>query len=497
MNIAEKAQAVYERERDRLREEGLSEQAAHNDAREQARLVATDAQGRCGWEPTTHAYESQECAGRNGTRRQGDNPELAKKLLDFAYDCWREGNGSEEVQAKVRQHNLDIGSPPLTEAEADRIAAIPFREPAAVESVKLVPLTAPADRKAEPGAGPAFADPIPASQLSASGTATDWLWRGYLARGSITLLTSLWKAGKSTLLAHLVDAMGQGEDLAGLTVTQGGVLVVSEESAALWATRRDKLGIGDHALFYVRPFLGRPDARTWAAFLRHLAQLVRQRELALICFDTLAALSPCDDENDAAKMLAALTPLHLLTEAGAAVLLSHHPRKGDASEGQASRGSGALPGFVDVILEMRRAKAGRDTRQRELTAYSRFDDTPRELVIELAEDGSGYRSLGCPSQADRQSRWQTIRDLLPSEAPGKTAEELLATWPDGLAKPGKRTVEQDLQHGAETGRWSMSGTGKRGTPYRFWSNGNSFRAAMDPIAARNEFGGEGEREWTA
>src|SRR5262249_45189880 len=159
---------------------------------------------------------------------------------------------------------------------------------------------------------------------------------------------------------------------------------------------------------------------------------------------------------------------------------SHHPRKGDAGEGQASRGSGALPGFVDVILEMRRVRpSDRSNRQRQLTAYSRFDGTPDELVIELAEDGSGYRCLGSPADADRQSRWQIIRDLLPSESPGKTAKELQDDWPSN-PKPGGRTVAQDLTQGAEAGRWSMAGAGKKGDPYRFWCNGNSIRAAIDP-----------------
>jgi hypothetical protein len=292
--------------------------------------------------------------------------------------------------------------------------------------------------------------------------------------------------------------MGRGEKLAGLSVTAGNVLVVAEESAALWARRRDKLGIGDHALFYIRPFLGRPDPAEWNVFLRHIAGLVQQRDLALVCFDTLAALSPCDDENDSAKMLAAISPLHRITEAGVGVLLSHHPRKGDGSEGQASRGSGALPGFVDVIVEMRRVQPkDRTNRQRELTAYSRFDETPPELVIELAEDSSGYRSLGSPSDADRQSRWQIIREQLPGEIPGKTAEEVLGDWPSKAPKPGKRTLELDLQQGAEAGRWSMSGAGKRGDPFRFWSNGNSIRAAIDPIGARIESNGQAEGEWMA
>jgi hypothetical protein len=341
-----------------------------------------------------------------------------------------------------------------------------------------------------------FPEPIAASQLCAGGAAIDWVWSGYVAYGSITLLTSYWKAGKSTLLAHLIKAMGTGEDLANLSVAAGNVLVVSEEAAALWASRRDKLGIGDHALFYLRPFRGRPDARTWLTFLRHLGELVQQRSLSLVCFDTLPALWPCEDENDAAKVLAALAPLHLLTEAGAAVLLSHHPRKGDGSEGQASRGSGALPGFVDVILEMRRAQPSeRDCRQRKLTAYSRFDDTPGELVIELAEDGSGYRSLGTPAAVDRQARWQTIRDRLPGEGPGQTAAEVLAAWQPEASKPGKRTLEQDLRQGAEAGCWSMGGGGKKGDPFRFWSNANSIPAPKDPKAARIESDGHKEAEW--
>src|SRR5450755_3582489 len=33
----------------------------------------------------------------------------------------------------------------------------------------------------------------------------DWLWQGYLRPGAVTLLTSLWKSGKSTLLSVLLS----------------------------------------------------------------------------------------------------------------------------------------------------------------------------------------------------------------------------------------------------------------------------------------------------
>src|SRR5262249_51911703 len=56
-----------------------------------------------------------------------------------------------------------------------------------------------------------FADPIPASQLAPNGSQVDWIWPGYIAPGAVTLLTALWKSGKSTLLGHLLKAMGRDE----------------------------------------------------------------------------------------------------------------------------------------------------------------------------------------------------------------------------------------------------------------------------------------------
>src|SRR5262249_12416766 len=75
----------------------------------------------------------------------------------------------------------------------------------------------------------------------------------------------------------------------------------------------------------------------------------------------------------------------------AAVRIAHHIEKSDAGEGRAARGSTALAGFVDVMLELRRFRPDcRADRRRVLTGYGRFDEVPGELVIELAADGSGY-----------------------------------------------------------------------------------------------------------
>ena len=41
-----------------------------------------------------------------------------------------------------------------------------------------------------------------------------WLWRGYLAPGNVTLLTSQWKSGKTTLLSVLLARRVAGGTLA-------------------------------------------------------------------------------------------------------------------------------------------------------------------------------------------------------------------------------------------------------------------------------------------
>ena len=47
--------------------------------------------------------------------------------------------------------------------------------------------------------------------LTANIPSAGWLWNGYIARGSLTLLTSQWKAGKTTLLSGLLQRLGDGQ----------------------------------------------------------------------------------------------------------------------------------------------------------------------------------------------------------------------------------------------------------------------------------------------
>lgn len=321
----------------------------------------------------------------------------------------------------------------------------------------------------------------------------EWLWQGYLSPQHITLLTALWKAGKSTLIGYLVREFGAGGSL-GTAVAAARVLIVSEESGRIWAGRRDKIGIGGHVDLLCRPFRGRSNSAEWVRFIARIADLIRDRGYQVLILDTISSLWPVIKENDAGEVITALSPLHLLTDAGASVLIVHHNRKGDGSEAQAARGSGALGGFVDVIVELRRHNpASREDRRRVLTSYSRFDETPTELVIELAADGTGYATVGTKSQADYNDRLEIVHEYLPTSGPGLTAEEILAQWPvAGLVKPGLRKLRAELEKAFKAGAIGRTGEGKKNDPYRFRRVAqNSFPAGSNSIDAGIESAGLG------
>jgi hypothetical protein len=336
-----------------------------------------------------------------------------------------------------------------------------------------------------------FPEPIPASLLKAS-EGQPWLWHGYLAPNSITLLSGLWKAGKTTLLAHLLRAFSTGGEFCGRQLSPARVLFVTEESENRWARRRDQLHLEDHLSFLIRPFPGRPDWATWSEFIRYLAELSGRHRPNLIAFDPLVNLWPVRDENDNAQVLSALLPLHQLVN-GPGLLLSHHVRKGDGEEATASRGAGALTGFVDTIVELRRYSPGdRRDRRRVLTAYGRDDETPEELVVELT--GEGYVSCGDRSATAVLDLLPILSGLLPIEPPGWTRNEVLEHWSEDRPRPRTENILAALNQGAEAGHWQRTGHGRKGSPWRFWrpteadsfafppsyKSGNANESAEDP-----------------
>jgi hypothetical protein len=293
---------------------------------------------------------------------------------------------------------------------------------------------------------------------------TDWLWQGILAPGCISLLTSQWKTGKSTLLAILLAKMQTGQPLAGLAVRKGIGLIVSEEPQMLWLHRVQKLGLRKH-LTMCRPFAGVPNRARWRQLLDHIANMHQEHHFSLLAIDPLVMFFPSHSESDAAGAAQALAELRSLADRGMAVLVLHHPKKGETKEGQAARGIGVLNAEVDIVLEMTHfLTPSSDDRRRKVVAYSRFEETPRRLLLELNADGTDYAAL--PPQA-ANAHDKTLLELVRSCDRPQTAADLRQNWPEKHARPDITTLRRWLGQLVEQGSIVQVGSGKKNDPFRF------------------------------
>ena len=366
------------------------------------------------------------------------------------------------------------GTDPEPELAIGRdIAAMMARGAAALTPAKPLPR---ADR---------FPMPLPLDAIPSGpgGGGVPWLWDGYLMRGGVTLLSALPKCGKTTLLAHLFKTLHAGGNFCGRPLVPGRALVVSEESPAVWAERRDRLGLTGCVSLLSRPFFQRPTPEDWSAFMLHLANVLANDPADLVVFDTLVDLWPVKDENNATDVQGALQPLRRLAD-GRAVLLVHHLRKSDGGEGTGSRGSGALAGFVDVLVELRRAGRAADPggAKRVLTAVGRASGVPAEWAVELDEEAGVYRGtdMGDPSALLREA----IRKALFAAGPeGLTAKGVCESLPPEWQRNEKR-LREALSAGLGAGDWAKED--RRGR-----SGGPVYRVGLPPIPAGKEVATEG------
>jgi hypothetical protein len=295
----------------------------------------------------------------------------------------------------------------------------------------------------------------------------DWVWgqgrQGFLARGRVTELYGLWKAGKTTLVAALLGSLGR--DFLNLPTQPVKTLVVSEQSADDWARYAEDFGISPQLVEKLcRPFLRSPGWEDWDRFCARVGELIRARGYGLVIMDALPNLWPVYDENDAGQVLRALRPVLGWAEAGAAVLLVRHPRKSDGAEATAGRGSGAVSGFVDIIVEFRRyAPNDAADRRRVLTVYSRLE--PFELVFEWS-GGGAFVALGSRRDVDRAGRAGALLEVLPATDPGLTLDEIQDAWPERPV-PARTALQELLRLLMDQGQVVRSGTGVRGDPFRY------------------------------
>lgn len=314
-----------------------------------------------------------------------------------------------------------------------------------------------------------------------------WLWHGYLLAGSITLLTSRWKSGKTTLLSVLLAKMATGGELAAAAVSAGRAVVVTEEHETTWGYRNDRLALGSHIGLVTRPFLGIPSLQDWQNAIAELVEQYRERPFDLLVIDPLSPCLPAHSENQASCLLAAMIPLRQLADRGVSVLLLHHPRKASSGESLDPRGSGALSGFADMLMELERPTDGPPAdRRRWLRARSRYAETVAERLIEWNESGNDYFVISDAGAQEYDQGWHVLKTVL-EDAPYKlTRLKILSTWPEDHLKPHAITLWKWLDRAVGDGRVCRQGAGRCRDPFVYWLPGHEDRlwpdlAPLEPI----------------
>jgi hypothetical protein len=184
--------------------------------------------------------------------------------------------------------------------------------------------------------------------------------------------------------------------------------------------------------------------------------------------DPLASFLPGRCESDAGTLIEMLQPLHRLAAEGAAVLLLHHPRKKPSEPGSSARGSGALLGFVDLVLELGRyGRLRTDNRRRQIFGQSRRPGTPERLAYEWNPATGEFTVVEDPQACQFAENWAQVERILKGRKTAATHHELLADWPGDSEPPAAGVLYRWLNRAHAEGRVRRSGHGTKADPYRY------------------------------
>jgi len=312
---------------------------------------------------------------------------------------------------------------------------------------------------------------------------TEWVVGPYVPVGGIVKVDGPpKKAGKTTLITHMIRAVLDGTPFLGQATKQGPVVLLSEQGGTSLREAFGRAGLLDYDTLYLALYRDMAGV-SWPEIVADAADLAEEVGAVLLVVDTLPACSGVrgDDENSAGRALEALEPLQVVADQHRlGVITSFHDRKGGGEVGDSGRGSTAYAGAVDIILHLTRPGGNFGDGIRKIEALSRFEATPPELYIELTP--TGYIALGAeedvvtaalarmlpevlPKSEDAAVRVESVKDKESGEVIERgLLDDIRAT---GVAV-GRSTLDLELKRWLDAGYVGRTGTARKGSPLRYW-----------------------------
>lgn len=358
------------------------------------------------------------------------------RLVSLAGTLHKRDMSVEAIEAALLAENAAKCSPPLLDAKVRAIARdIPRRypNPAKESGLKLVEL------------GDLLSRPV---------VPVDWVLQERLAAGSVSIVASKPKVGKSTLARNLALAIARGEPFLGWAVKRGTVLYlaleersedVTEDFRALGADGSEDILLAD------------------AGMALDVVTTLREKKPVLLVVDPLFRLLSVKDEKAYAEMYGALGPLiDVARQTGTHILCLHHSSKLTKTEAiDAPIGSTALSGAVSTLLVMKRTET-----YRTLQTVQRIGKDLPETVLHFDAATKRLSLGGSREMCEAANMAESIVAVLD----GKAATEALTEPEIGDAVEGKTTLKRKaLRDLTRQGKIVRLGTGKRGDPFRYAS----------------------------
>jgi hypothetical protein len=261
----------------------------------------------------------------------------------------------------------------------------------------------------------------PAELSAVVADTVDYLVYPFAARGIITLLDGAAKAaGKTTLLLTGLDASRRGALFLNRATQRMRVLYVTEENPRPFRLALDRAGLtsATEVHLLLTSLAGMP----WPQLVRHIEQKCVELKIDWLVVDTFYAVAGLggEAENDAGAVDEAVAPLRSITgRLDLGLTITRHTRKSGGQIGESGRGSTALTGAVDSILELKRLPGTLYPERRQLEITGRVEQARMEIELRdglyiIAPDLEVDSSIG---EADRAASaisanpTATIREL--------------------------------------------------------------------------------------